>query len=277
MGLYAHVTHLHLPEKGQARVVAGALLKSPHPLILSTPYGKWINVYLQMGLSYKDVPEFPTTPHVELNCYDGEGLDVRLYAQDRLAFLFESGCSEFAEQDERLLEIAAELWEADPNHPVASPASNPTGEEALPGPLKPTFWDLAPDQQEKYIAQANRSGEFKKVVAATTDSDELVPDPALFAPYLPEGNTLDDFRNLLAAISTRSYGEPTDSDQRAALQKWMGAAHSPKAEDYLRAVSRFLGLKGSLWSLESIQDNLADKIDRRIVPLDQLEADPPTS
>ncbi|MBX3729142.1 MAG: hypothetical protein KF858_08140 [Candidatus Sumerlaeia bacterium] len=275
MGIYAHSTHLFLPDKDHGRLLAGALFKSPHSLVLSTPYGNWINVYLQMGLSCKDIPQLPTTTHIELNCYNSEGLDVRLYARDRLAFLFESGCNELAEQEDQLMELAAQLWQLDPGRPIPEVPTRPESGDDLPAPSEPSFWDLTPAQQEEYLAQARRSGEFQEVLRRSTDSEDLVPDPEAFGPYLPADRTIDEFRVLLAATSRRLLGPPIMGSEVAALQRWMGTDHSTRAEDYVAAIASFLGVRGALWSLESIQEHRAEQINRRIIPIDQLDQPPP--
>jgi hypothetical protein len=275
VGIYAHSTHFYLPDKDHGRLLASALFKSPHSLVLSTPYSSWINAYTQMGLSCKDIPQLPTTTHIELNCYNSEGLDVRLFTRDRLAFLFESGCNELAEQEDQLMELAAQLWHLDPARPIPDVPTRPESGDDLPAPAEPSFWDLSPAQQEEYLAQARRSGEFQEVLRRSTDSEDLVPDPEAFGPFLPPDRTVDDFRILLAAISRRLLGPPVMGAEIAALEKWMGTTHSTRAEDYLAAIAAFLGVRGALWSLESIQQHCADKIDRRIIPIHHLDQSPP--
>lgn len=286
MGVFAHATHLYLPDKEHGRLLVGSMLKSPHSLVISTPYDTWINVYLEMGLSYKDVPEFPTSTTIELNCYDSEGLDVRMYAQDRLAFLFESGCSEVAEQEDQLLEIAAKIWKDDPDRIQPEPMRTPLPDEedsedggnTKPQSREADFWDLAPSDQEKYVQQARGSGEFKKFVTDSTQADDIVPDPAIFEPYLPKERSIDDFHVLLNATSRRLHGAPTDEKQKTILERWMGGkTHSVRSEDYVEAIGSFLGVRGCLWSLESIQQHLGDKIDRRIVNIQHLTERPPNA
>lgn len=281
MGLYSHATHLFVPDKDQARQVVAALLRSPHSLVISTPYGNWLNVYLPLGLSYKDVPELLTTPHLELNCYDSEGFDVRLYQADRLAFHFESGCGDVSAEEDELLEIAEKLWREDPNRPVRRTTPIPAtddGEEAAEHikAREPDFWDLDKEQQDRYIAMARKSGDFQKFVQRTTQSDENIPLVDILEPYLPEGRSLTDLHLLIAGASRRLYGPPSDEREQAVLERWMnGRNHSTQAEDYVAAVARFFELKGSLWSLEAIQQQKADKIDRRIVPVAEL-IEPPS-
>lgn len=285
MGVYAHATHLHLPNREQGRLLAGAMLGSAHPVVICPPYGSWINAYLPMGLSYKDVPEFPTSACIEMNCYDSEGLDIRVYASDRLAFLFESGCGDVAAEEDKLLEIAAQLWEEDPARPVPKSQSVPDTESDAPEELQeaarearekaPDFWDLDPALQEPYLAKARDSGTFRKFVEEQS-GDGTLPNPAPLKPFLPEGRTIEELTALLRAIHHRLQGPPQDAAQKAALAQWMpeGREHSTAAEDYLGAVARFLGLRGSLWSLETLQEQHASRIDRRIVPLEVIDQRP---
>lgn len=276
MGVYSHATHVYLPEKETGKVIAGAMLKSAQPLVLCKPYGKWINVYLELGLSYKDVLEFPTAAYIEMNCYNSEGLDVRLYAQDRLVYKFESGCGDVTEEEDVLVEIAADLWAKDNPELAAAAraeAAKPANSEEEVARKSPDFWHLAPGEQEKFIARARESSKYKQFLS-TSQAEDTLPDVKVFGPYLPEGRAIDDLHLLFLAISHRLHGAPEDERQKAVLEKWMGSAHSPNAEDYLRAVQDFLGLKGSLWSLDSIHTDLADKIDRRIVATDAIETAP---
>ncbi|MBI5155531.1 hypothetical protein HZA57_09870 [Candidatus Poribacteria bacterium] len=46
------------------------------------------------------------------------------------------------------------------------------------------------------------------------------------------------------------------------------------AEDYVESIARFFGFAGSLWSLETLQDQQAPAIDRRIIPLAALAKKP---
>ncbi len=352
MGVYAHATHVYVPDIDTGRVIAGALLKSPHSLAISKPYGKWINVYLEMGLSYKDCLEFPTAAHIELNVYNSEGFDLRLFAQDRLAFLYENGAGDVGEEEEQLMEIAADLWEkenpeaakaakdatrsrmegsktdvpktdAEPSKEAlgflglspeeqqewvkksgaseedeealskaadlwakenpekaaaakaAASASGDTGEsiEAGDGTV-PGFWGLPEPEQEKYLSQARQSGVFRKYVNESQIEDD-VPSCDPFKPYLPEGTTPQDLHRLLKAMQGRLHGPPNEETEKALLEKWMdGKNHSDRAEDYIAAISRFFGLKGSLWSIESITEQLSDHIAHRIVGLEHLEQTP---
>lgn len=358
MGIFAHATHVFIPEKDTARVVAGALLKSAQSLVVSKPYGKWINVYLEMGLSYKDVLEFPTVPTIELNCYNSEGFDLRLFAQDRLMFMYENGAGDAGDDEAEAMERAAELWEKD--NPEAAKAAKEAaatsrssvakakpatdggaepGREALgffglseaeqaeyarkagasadaeefdeqaiekaadlwakenpemaeaakkaaldaataekqadaeaTGDAKALgFWGLPKAEQDKYVAQAREaSGESKG--AAATHTEEAVPACDAFAPYLPEGRTPSDLHRLLVAMTGRQYGPPQNESDKALLELWMGGrSHSERAEDYVAAIGAFLGVKGSCWSLDAIQEQLADKIERRIVATELLE------
>ncbi len=353
MGVYAHATHVYVPDNDTGRVIAGALLKSTQALVISKPYGKWINVYLEMGLSYKDCVEFPTAAHIELNVYNSEGFDVRLFAQDRLAFMYENGAGDVGEEEEQLMEIAADLWEkenpdaakaasesirsrvegskADGSKSAAEPGKEALGffglaeseqqewvkksgaaEEDEEAPAKaadlwakenpekaaaakaaaasasdsvseaaeagddaaPGFWGLPQDAQEKYLQQARDSGVFRKYVS-DSQTEEEVPSCEPFKPYLPEGTLPGDFHRLLGAMQGRLHGAPTDEAEKALLEKWMdGKCHSDKAEDYVAAIARFFGLKGSLWSMESITAQMADKIAHRIVALEHLEKAP---
>ena len=68
MGVFAHSTILRIRDKDHARLIAGAMLKSPHSLVFTPPYDGWMNVYLPLGLSYQDIPELPTATAIELNC-----------------------------------------------------------------------------------------------------------------------------------------------------------------------------------------------------------------
>ncbi|MCB2155213.1 hypothetical protein KQI84_10020 [bacterium] len=274
MGVFAHSTVLYISDKDQGRLIAGAMLKSPHSLVFTPPYGSWMNVYLPLGLSYKDIPELPTSTAIELNCYDSEGLDVRLFTSDRIAFMFESGCGDVGEEEDELLEIASGLWEKEQDGDaeqieVAAPADG-EGDEAVTEKRKKTFWDLSPEDQEKYVSQARSSGEFKKFVDSSTSEDNI-PDVAPFAPFLPEGRTLDELQVLLGAIAKRLHGPPTDVKELESIKKWMdGKDHSDNAEDYLQAVANFLDVRGGVWSLEALQEKMADKIDRRIISLDAV-------
>lgn len=361
MGIFAHATHVFIPEKETARVIAGAMLKSAQSLVVSKPYGKWINVYLEMGLSYKDVLDFPTAPTIELNCYNSEGFDLRLFAQDRLMFIYENGCGDAGDDEAQVMEIAADLWEKE--NPEAAKAAKDAaahsrsnvakakaapdtsaepGREALgffglsedeqqewarkagaasdgddldeqalekaadlwakENPDKAEaakkaaasaaavekqadaeaagdaralgFWGLSPAEQEKYVAQARQSGDFASKVNES-QTEEAVPACDAFAPYLPEGRTAADLHRLLTAMNGRMYGAPTGENDKALLERWMnGKSHSERAEDYVAALGAFFGLKGSAWSLDTIQEQLADKIERRIVALEHLEAMP---
>jgi hypothetical protein len=279
VGLFAHAAHLHTPDKETAKFLAGALLRSPHAPVIATPYGHWLNVYLPMGLSYKDVPELPTATYVEVNVYDGEGLDLRLYKSDRLAYQFESGVGDAAEEEDQILEIAADLWRKE--HPeekreaaasaVAGDVASEVEEDARKGK---DFWTLEKAEQDAYMERARSSGEFAKVRDQTSE-ESAAPDPADFEGLLPEGRTLEELRALLNGISRRRLGPPANSDERAAIARHMeGKEHSTKAEDYAAAIARFLGLRGSLWSLETILEQRQEKVDRRIVPIDALDAPP---
>jgi len=281
VGVYAHATHVHLPDRDQGKVIAGALLKCPHDVVISPPYGKWINAYLPMGLSYKDVKELPTAPHVEVNVYDSTGLDIRLYSQDRLSFLFESGVGDdAAEQEDELLEIASQIWEKE--NPKAAAAAKSAvipkgdGEGDAPPPSKADFWSLAEVEQNKYLAMARGSGEFRKFVE-TSSVEDSVPDVACFKPFMPEGRDIDELHLLLLGTSHRPYGPPQDERVRAAVVKWMGKEYSDKAEDYAGAIAKCLDLRGSLWSVDSILSQLSDKVDRRIVAIAALDAAPAPS
>lgn len=276
MGLFAHAAHLHTPDKETAKFLAGALLRSSHAPVIATPYGHWLNVYLPMGLSYKDVPELPTATYVEINVYDSEGLDLRLCKSDRLAYHFESGVEDAAEEEDQLLEIAAALWRKD--HPEEKREAAGTGdvaseveEDARKGK---DFWTLEKAEQDAYLERARQSGEFARMRDQTSE-EAAAPDPAGFEGLLPEGRTLEELRALLNGISRRRFGPPANSDERAAIARHMeGKDHSTKAEDYAAAIARFLGLRGSLWSLETILEQRQDKVDRRVVPIDALDAPP---
>ncbi len=278
MGIYAHAIHLHVPDKDTGRLLATGLLKSQQSLIICKPYDCWINVYLEMGLSYKDVLDLPTATYIELNCYDSEGLDLRVYASDRMVFLFESGCGDVGEEEDQILEIAEEIWKKE-NPELASKAAieKPTVEgegEPVAVSQPTTFWTLSEEEQEPFLKKARESSEYKDFVN-DSQSEDALPDSKLFEPYLPEGRTLEELNHLLGAISCRLHGPPTDEAEIAAIEKWMnGERHSTKAEDYVAALSRFFGLRGSVWSLETIQAQLADKVDRRIIATDALDAMP---
>ena len=100
------------------------------------------------------------------------------------------------------------------------------------------------------------------------------PDAAPFADLLPDSHTTEQFQKLLDAAARRLHGAPSDEEHKKVLTEFMGSEHSTKAEDYAAAVAKFLGVRGSLWSLEALQEQLADKVDRRIVPIDALDEAP---
>src|SRR5690606_3550070 len=86
-----------------------------------------------------------------------------------------------------------------------------------------------------------------------------------------QGRDVAEFECLLKATERRTHGEPSDPGEIAALQKWMGRRHSECAEDYLEAIAKFIGLRGVLWSLPTIEDRLMDKIESGIIKVDLLE------
>lgn len=265
MGLYAHSTHVYVADKDHGRVLASGILKSSQPLVLSSPYGRWINVYLSLGMSYKDVPDLPTATYVELNCYNGEGLDLRLYTADRLACLFQSGCGEREAEDDHAMEIAAAMWEKE----------NPGAKETADGKPR-SFWTQAEAEQEKWLSRARQSGEFRQYLT-DTEHDVSIPDLSGFDPYLPDGRTLDDLERLLNIVTRRFHGPPSSGDDVAAIRRWMdGKVHSSHAEDYVQAIARFFDFRGALWSLESIQQHQATGIDRGIIKIEKLDQPPPT-
>lgn len=282
MGLYAHSIHLLAADKDTGRFLAGHLLKSSQSLVVATPYGRWITVYLPMGLSYKDVADLPTAQYVELNCYDGEGFDVRLYAQDRLAYLFESGCGDLSEVEDKLMEVAAGIWREE--HPdeeretVEETASTHdiSGDEEVDPRQGKDFWSLAEDVQNEYLARAKASPDYGAFLEGLGTS-HASPDPAPFAHFLEGAEaTPADLKEFLDAAATRLAGPPKDDRHKAVLARRMdGREYSDNAADYLAAVAGMLGVRGALWSLEALQQKLADKIDRRIVPIDALDETPP--
>lgn len=278
MGLYAHATHLSAPDKETGKFLAGALLRSPHGPVVATPYGKWLNAYLPLGLSYKDAPELPTATNIEINVYDGEGFDIRLFKADRLAYLFESNCGDDAAgEEDRLLEIASAQWKAehpDEQRSLSSDEIDPHSEVEEDIHTGKDFWTLPEEEQEAYIRKARESAEFK-AFQAESRREAAAPDCSDFADLLPEGKPLDGLKALLDAAARRLAGPPADGPAREALDAACPAgAANAKAEDYAAAIAAYLGLRGSLWSLDAIQDQLADKIDRRIIPIDALDARP---
>lgn len=263
MGLYAHATHVYVTDKDHGRTLASGILKSTQPLVLSTPYGRWINVYLSLGMSYKDVQDLPTATYLELNCYNSEGLDLRLYTADRLACLFQSGCGEREADDDRAMEIAADLWEKE----------NTGARESADGRPR-TFWTQPEAEQEKWVARARQSGEFRQYLN-DTEHDVSLPDLSGFDPYLPDGRTLDDLERLLTIVSRRFAGPPTQADDLACIRKWMDdKPHSTAAEDYVQAIARFFELQGALWSLDAIQQHRAADVDRGIIKIEKLDQSP---
>ncbi len=260
MGVFAHVTCLHIPDAERGRILASALLRGSQPAVISTPYGRWMNAYLPLGISYKDVPDLPTATHLEINCYNSEGLDLRLYSSDRLVFLFESGCGEGADEQEHLMEIAARLWKEQHQQ---SAEDIETGR-----PI--TFWGLEEEQQQPWLLKAEETEEFKAFLNQS-QADMEIPDFSALVPFLPQGRDVAEFECLLKATERRTHGEPSDPGEIAALQKWMGRRHSECAEDYLEAIAKFIGLRGVLWSLPTIEDRLMDKIESGIIKVDLLE------
>jgi hypothetical protein len=272
LGLFAHSTHVFIPDREHGKLVAGALLRTQHSAVMSTPYGKWLNVYLPLGLTYKDVPDLPTATFLEFNCYDSDGLDLRLYTSDRIAFIFESGLTDVGEEEDRLLEIASGIYEQSTSQPLEEPEAAPeaAGEDGKAGT---TFWRLEEAQQNEWVERARQSSEFKSFVSQTVSEDNI-PDLAPLAPYLPEGRSLDELKTLLAAVQARLLGPPSREEHRLVLEKWMEAAHSDRAEDYVEAIGKFFGFRGCLWSLETIQEKMGELIDRRIIPIDSLDFHP---
>ena len=193
--------------------------------------------------------------------------------------MFESGCGDVGEEEDELLEIASNLWMSEHGgsaEHIEMPSSDSPAEDApAPETRKKTFWDLTPEEQDDFVTQARSSGEFKKFVDHST-SEENTPEAEAFGPFLPEERTLDEFQTLLGVISKRLHGPPTEARELEIIKRWMeDRDHSDKAEDYLQAVARFLNVRGALWGLEALQDHLADKIDRRIIPIDAVSQLPP--
>jgi enamine deaminase RidA (YjgF/YER057c/UK114 family) len=261
VGVFAHVTCLHIPDFERGKTLATAVLRGSQPAVISSPYGKWLNAYLPLGISWKDVPDLPTATHIEINCYDSEGLDLRLYSADRLAFFFESGCGEDSDEEDRLMEIAAQLWlEENPVPPESEAAAHPSN-----------FWSLDPKARQPWLDKAGKTREFRDFVNQSRE-EMGVPDCEPLRPFLPPGRELGELENLLRATLKRLHGPPEDPAETAALSKWMGGrTHSDKAEDYVRAIADFLGLKGAEWSLPSIESRLAAQLNRGIIPINALE------
>ncbi|MBI5155204.1 hypothetical protein HZA57_08200, partial [Candidatus Poribacteria bacterium] len=212
MGIFSHATYLYLSDSATGRVLAGALLKGANAVVIAPPQGKWLTVYLPLGLSYKDVPELPTASAIELNCYDSEGLDLRLYTQDRLAFHFESGGSEVSAEEDQLLEIAEDLWNKEHPDALKTQTESKDDEDTKPA----GFWGLSQEQQNEYVTKARGSGEFRKFVE-TTSSEDSVPDVKPFEPFIPEGRTPEELHLLLAAVSHRLHGPPASEKEKLAL------------------------------------------------------------
>lgn len=285
MGLYAHATHIYLPDQDTGRLVATALLKSTHSLVLSKPYGKWINAYLPMGLSYKDVKEFPSAACIELNCFDSEGFEIKLFKNDRLAFHFESGVGDAAEQEDYVLEIAEELWQED-NPELVTKAraahkqqasdlgSSDEDDSSSPASgLKEIndFWSLSEEEQKPYMDRARKSEKVIAYAEKATATDQL-PDVEPLTDFLAEGNSAEDLERFLALCVQRSAPPTEEASKAFAAKMLQGKEHSELAEDYLTAFARLFGLRGSLWTVETLQEQKADKIDRRIIPIDATES-----
>ncbi len=264
VGVFAHVTCLHIPDSGRGRLLAAAVLRGSRPGVISSPYGKWLNAYLPLGVSWKDVPDLPTATHIEINCYDSEGLDLRLYASDRLAFFFESGCGEDSGEEDRLMDIAAQLWLAENPFPAGTEAPD----------HRDNFWSLDPKGRQPWLDKAAQTREFRDFINQSREEMDI-PDCEPLRPFLPAGRDLAEFQNLLRATQKRLHGAPESPAEVAALAKWMrGRAHSDLAEDYVRAIAEFLGLRGTLWSLPAIESRLAAELNRGIIPINALEEKP---
>lgn len=281
MSLFSHATHVYLPDQDTGRVIASAMLRSEHAVLISKPYGKWINAYLPMGLSYKDVKEFPTATALEMNCFEDEGFEIKFFTSDRLAFHFESGMGDIAEQEDELLEIAAEIWEQEnPEqaarikalHESATLTDNDSADEDAPPTFEriDDFWSLSVEEQKPFLQKAKSSEKFKKYnLDAHSDQNKI--DVSSISPFLPEGKSLGELEQLIEISTNRFDGPPENDSQKELIAKYMvGKHHSDNAGDYLLAFQNFFEVKGSLWSLESLQDNHSDQIDRRIVSLDKL-------
>lgn len=285
MGLYAHATHIFLPDQEMGRIIATALLKSTHSLVISKPYGKWINVYLPLGLTYKDVKEFPSAVTLELNCFDSEGFEIKLFKNDRLAFHFESGVGDAAEQEDRVLELAEELWQKE-NPELVTKAreaqkknaselgseaeANEEEESATKFDGVTDFWSLSEEDQQDFMNRARNSPEFLTFAQQSTAFDQI-PDVEPLEDYLAEGKTSADLEQFLSLCLQRSSA-PTSETDKAFIAKLLGGKeHSLLAEDYLTGFASFFGVRGSLWTVETLMEEKADKIDRRIIPIDALE------
>ncbi len=284
MGLYAHSTHIFLPDQDTGRLVATALLKSPLSLVISKPYGKWINAYLPMGVTYKDVKEFPSAACFELNCFDSEGLEIKLFKNDRLAFHFESGVSDAAEQEDQVLEIAEQLWQRENPDLVtqareaqkkqASNIGSSAEEDAIEGveltALK-DFWSLSEEEQKPFMDRARQSSEFKAFEEKVTATDQL-PDFEPLLEFLTTEYSPQDLERFLSLCLQRGSTPEEEASKAFAAKMLNGKEHSTLAEDYLSAFAKLFGLKGCLWTVETLLEQKADKIDRRIIPIDALEA-----
>jgi hypothetical protein len=287
MGLFAHATHIHLPDQDTGRLVASALLKSPLGLVISKPYGKWINAYLPMGISYKDVKEFPTASCLELNCFDSEGLEIKLFKNDRLAFHFESGVSDAVEQEDRLLELAEELWQDE--HPElvqqareaqkqrAHELSNLETQIDDEPPAQANlaqvkdFWALTPEEQAPYLDRARTSSQFISFSEEITDADHL-PDCEPLLDFLAPDYSRETLEQFLFILLKRHAPPSSESEKALASRLLGGKEHSTRAEDYLRGFATLFGVRGSLWTVDSLLTEKASAIDRRIISVEALEA-----
>jgi len=282
MSISAHASHILIPDKEMGKVVAMAMLKSPYQLVISKPYGQWINGYLPMGLSYKDVKEFPTATCLELNCYENESVEVKFFTSDRLAFEFESGIADEAELEDYVLNQAAELWKKDNPELVEKAkeairkANETVDEEDEMGGKQDfsevekiaDFWSLSEDEKKPYLEKVKATDEYKEKVSSDQES---VPDPAPLEKIIPDGKNLEELNQLVHATAKRKTGAPEDEATKATVAKYMdGKNHSDEAIEYLKAFANFFEVKGSAWSVESIMEKLSDKVDRRIISLEHL-------
>ncbi|MEQ8819751.1 MAG: hypothetical protein RLY93_05860 [Sumerlaeia bacterium] len=268
MGLFSHATFLLIPSKEHGRLVARSMMESSHSLLFTRPYkqegGKdgefWMSVYLPLGLAYKDVPELPTTTSLEIDCLDGDGLSLKLFASDRVAFHFETGVGDVGEEEDRLLELAAELYTGE-NTGASDIAEGDEDPEAQ------GFWAQDEERQNQYVDRARRSPQYQTYLQESRGASAVPPMEPL-APLLPEGRTIDQLGRLLRLAASRLEGAPEAEEDKALLREVMdGKEHSDSAEDFVRALERFFGLKGALHSQESLMEQHSGAVDGRIVTL----------